>query len=317
MRATRQKEVAVTVREPARDFVGYGRNPVDPKWPGGARVAVNFNLAYETGGERNVLDGDDASEGLLNDIGWPSVPGKRSPLTESSFEYGSRVGMWRLLRIFERFEIPASVLAVATGLERNPEVARAFVELGHEVVSHGYRWIDYLEVDEATEREHMRLATESIEAVTGVRPQGWMTGRPSMSTRRLLVEHGGYLYDRDVLNDELPYWVEVGSRPHLIVPYSYETNDNRCDQSNGFAQADDFFQYMRDAFDVLWDEGSERPALLSISMHDRLAGRPARAAGVIRLLDYMRSREEVWFCRGIDVAEHWRAVHPYVQSAAS
>ena len=307
----------LTSREPERDFVGYGRDPIDPKWPGGARIAVNFNLAYETGGELNVLDGDDASESLLTDIGWPSSRGKRSPLAESAFEYGSRVGIWRLLRIFEQFEVPASILAVATGLERNPDVARACVELGHEVVSHGYRWIDYLEVDEATEREHMRLATETLQAVAGVRPRGWMTGRPSMNTRRLLVEHGGYLYDRDVLNDELPYWVEVAGTPHLIVPYSYETNDNRCDQSTGFAQADDFFQYMRDAFDVLWEEGSERPALLSISMHDRLAGRPARAAGVIRLLDYMRSREGVWFCRGLDVAEHWRDVHPAAPAGAS
>ncbi|PPR21493.1 MAG: Peptidoglycan deacetylase [Alphaproteobacteria bacterium MarineAlpha10_Bin1] len=294
-----------------RDYIGYGANPPDPAWPGGARVAVNFNLNYECGGEANILDGDDASEGMLNDIGFPPVPGKRNPLAESAFEYGSRVGVWRVLRIFKRFDVKISVLGVTTALERNPEVTRAFVEDGHEIVSHGLRWIDYNFVDEHDERVHIHQAAERIQRLTGVKPVGWMTGRPGANTRRLLVEHGGFHYDRDALNDELPYWVTVTGMPHLVIPYSYETNDNRCDQSNGFAQADDFFQYMRDAFDLLHEEGADSPRLLSIGLHDRLIGRPARAVGLIKLLKHMQDKGDVWFCTGADIASHWRKTHPY------
>lgn len=294
-----------------RDYIGYGANPPNPQWPGGARVAVNFNLNYECGGEANILDGDDASEGMLNDIGFPPVPGKRNPLAESAFEYGSRVGVWRVLRIFEKFDVKMSILGVATALERNPEVTRAFVESGHEIVSHGLRWIDYHFVEETEERAHIHQAAARIQKVAGVKPIGWMTGRPGPNTRRLLVEHGGFHYDRDALNDELPYWVTVAGMPHLVIPYSYETNDNRCDQSNGFAQSDDFFQYMRDAFDLLYEEGEDRPGLLSIGLHDRLIGRPARAVGLIKLLDHMQSKGDVWFCTGADVAAHWRKTHPY------
>jgi len=294
-----------------RDYVGYGANPPDPAWPGGARVAVNFNLNYECGGEANILDGDDASEGMLNDIGFPPVPGKRNPLAASAFEYGSRVGVWRVLRIFKRFDVKISVLGVTTALERNPKVTRAFVEGGHEIVSHGLRWIDYNFVDEHDERVHIHQAAERIQRLTGVKPVGWMTGRPGANTRRLLVEHGGFHYDRDALNDELPYWVTVTGMPHLVIPYSYETNDNRCDQSNGFAQADDFFQYMRDAFDLLHEEGADSPRLLSIGLHDRLIGRPARAVGLIKLLKHMQDKGDVWFCTGADIASHWRKTHPY------
>ncbi len=294
-----------------RDYVGYGANPPDPAWPGGARVAVNFNLNYECGGEANILDGDDASEGMLNDIGFPPVPGKRNPLAESAFEYGSRVGVWRVLRIFKRFDVKISVLGVTTALERNPEVTRAFVEGSHEIVSHGLRWIDYNFVDEHDERVHIHQAAERIQRLTEVKPVGWMTGRPGANTRRLLVEHGGFHYDRDALNDELPYWVTVTGMPHLVIPYSYETNDNRCDQSNGFAQADDFFQYMRDAFDLLHEEGADSPRLLSIGLHDRLIGRPARAVGLIKLLKHMQDKGDVWFCTGADIASHWRKTHPY------
>jgi allantoinase len=302
---------AATDEGSPRDYIGYGANPPHAQWPGGARVAVNFNLNYECGGEANILDGDDASEGMLNDIGFPPVPGKRNPLAESAFEYGSRVGVWRVLRIFEKFDVKMSILGVATALERNPEVTRAFVEGGHEIVSHGLRWIDYHFVEETEERAHIHQAAARIQKVAGVKPIGWMTGRPGPNTRRLLVEHGGFHYDRDALNDELPYWVTVGGMPHLVIPHSYETNDNRCDQSNGFAQSDDFFQYMRDAFDLLYEEGEDRPGLLSIGLHDRLIGRPARAVGLIKLLDYMQSKGDVWFCTGADVAAHWRKTHPY------
>jgi putative urate catabolism protein len=298
-----------------RDYVGYGNNPPDPQWPGAARVALNFNLNYEAGGEANILDGDPASEGMLTDIGFPPVLGQRNPLVESAFEYGSRVGVWRVLRLFAQFAIPLSVLGVATALARNPEVTHAFVAGGHELVSHGYRWLDYHHVDEAVERDHIRRAVETIEHVAGMRPVGWMTGRPGPNTRRLLVETGGFLYDRDALNDELPYWVEVAGQPHLVIPYSYETNDNRCDQSHGFAHATDFFQYLRDAFDWLYEEGATHPRLMSIGLHDRLIGRPARAAGLRQFLAYVRSFERVWFCRGSDIAHHWRQVHPFPTSA--
>jgi len=302
---------AATEEGSPRDYIGYGANPPHAQWPGAARVAVNFNLNYECGGEANILDGDDASEGMLNDIGFPPVPGKRNPLAESAFEYGSRVGVWRVLRIFEKFDVKMSILGVATALERNPEVTRALVEGGHEIVSHGLRWIDYHFVEEAEERAHIHQAVARIQKVAGVKPIGWMTGRPGPNTRRLLIEHGGFHYDRDALNDELPYWVTVGGMPHLVIPYSYETNDNRCDQSNGFAQSDDFFQYMRDAFDLLYEEGGDRPGLLSIGLHDRLIGRPARAVGLIKLLNHMQSKSDVWFCTGADVAAHWRKTHSY------
>jgi len=292
-----------------RDFKGYGRDLPEARWPGKARICINLNLNYEGGGERSVLEGDGCSENLLTDTGFPSVEGARSIHPEGSFEYGSRVGVWRCLRIFERFDIKVSVLGVVQAMLRNPEVADAFVKAGHEIVSHGWRWIDYQDMPEAEERRHIDYAIQGIERLTGERPKGWMTGRPGPNTRRLLVEAGGFLYDRDALNDELPYWVEVAGKPFLVIPYSYETNDNRFDEHRGFKTADDFFTYMRDAFDVLYEEGAERPKLLSIGLHDRVIGRPGRAAGLIRFLDYARSKDRVWFARGIDIAKHWRKEH--------
>src|ERR1700752_5391113 len=282
-----------------RDLVGYGRRLPDPKWPGRARLALQISLNYEAGGELNMLHGDRVSEAMLTDIGFPAVKGARSPLVESSFEYGSRRGVWRLLRLFEERKIVVGILAVATALARNREVATAMVEDGHEIVSHHYRWIDYQHVPISVERRHVRLAVQTLTAVTGVRPVGWMTGRPSPNTRRLLVEEGGFLYDRDALNDELPYWLNVGGRTHLVIPYSYEANDNRFNENSGFSTADDFFIYMRDAFDVLYREGKNgSPKLLSIGLHDRLIGRPGRCIGLIRLLVYFRKFDDIWFCRG-------------------
>jgi len=306
------RETGERVGQPGwwRDFRGYGSELPEARWPGKARICVNFNLNYEGGGERNVLDGDETSENLLTDIGFPAVPGQRSVHAEGTFEYGSRAGVWRCLRIFERFDVKISVLGVVQALLRNPDVAKAFVAAGHEIVSHGWRWIDYQSMPESGEREHIRRAVEGIKRLTGAPPKGWMTGRPGPNTRRLHVEAGGFLYDRDTLNDELPYWVEVLGRPHLVIPYSYETNDNRFDENRGFKTADDFFQYMKDAFDLLYDEGADRPKLLSIGLHDRVIGRPARAAGLIRLLDYMASKDRVWIARGVDIAEHWRKAHP-------
>ena len=295
----------------ARDLVGYGARPPHPKWPGDALIAVNFNLNVEGGGESTLANGDEVSEGMLNDIGVATQRGIRVPLVESAFEYGSRRGAWRVLDAFAEFSVHASILGVARSLEQNPELAKAFVAQGHEIVSHGYRWIDYCAVPEDVERQHIRRAVDILTAVCGPRPVGWMTGRPGPNTRRLLVEEGGFLYDRDALNDELPYWLQVSGRPHLVIPYSYETNDNRFNENTGFSTGDDFFGYMRDAFDVLYREGERgAPKLLSIGLHDRLIGRPGRCKGLLKLLAYMRGRERVWFCTGADIAAHWRKHFP-------
>jgi peptidoglycan/xylan/chitin deacetylase (PgdA/CDA1 family) len=295
---------------PARDFRGYGQTPPHAQWPGNARIAININLNFEAGGERSMMDGDGTSESMLTDTGFPAYPGKRSQIVESAFEYGTRAGVWRILRILKKFDVKCSVLGVVKSLERNPDAVEAFMTDGHEIVSHGYRWLDYQSVDEPTEREHIRLAVESIKAMTGKAPVGWMTGRPSENTRRLLAEHGGFLYDRDTLNDELPYWVEVGQKPYLVIPYSYESNDNRYDH-NGFGTAEDFARYMIDCFDMFYEEGLDRPKIMSIGLHDRLVGRPARAVGLVKFLEHVRKHDRVWFCSGQDIAEHWRKAHPY------
>ena len=281
-----------------RDYIGYGADPPDPQWPGGARIAVNINLNFEGGGECSVMDGDGVSEGMLNDIGMPSLPGLRSPIVESVFEYGSRVGGWRLPRLFRRFGIKVCLLAVAKATECNPEITRAFVE------------VDYQTMPGAVEREHVRLGIEMIERVAGVRLVGWMTGRPSANTRRLHLELGGFLYDRDSLNDELPYWVSVGSARHLIIPYSFETNDNRFDENRGFSTGEEFARYMIDCFEVMYEEGADHPKLMSLSLHDRLTGRPGRITGLVKFLDHVTARDRVWICTGREIAEHWRRVDP-------
>ncbi len=289
-----------------RDLVGYGEFPPHPNWPGGAAIAVNFNLNVEGGGEATLANGDTVSEGMLNDIGVPTYNGVRIPLAESVFEYGSRRGVWRVLDAFREFDIKISILAVARALEQNPELARAFVDRGHEIVSHGYRWIDYASVPEHVEREHIAKATVILSKLTGSRPRGWMTGRPGPNTRRLLIEAGGFLYDRDSLADELPYWVSLDGKAHLVIPYSYEANDNRFNANSGFSTGAQFFTYMRDAFDLLRREGQNgSPKLLSIGLHDRLIGRPGRCGGLIKLLEYMRGYDDVWFCTGLQIAEHW------------
>jgi len=295
----------------ARDLVGYGEFPPHPAWPGGALIAVNFNLNIEGGSESSLANGDDVSEGMLNDIGVPTQQRRRVPLVESVFEFGSRRGAWRVLDVLRDFSVMASVLGVARALEQNPELAKACVARGHEIVSHGYRWIDYGDVPEDVERDHIRCAIAVLEKITGARPVGWMTGRPGPNTRRLLVEAGGFLYDRDSLADELPYWLQVNDNPHLVIPYSYEANDNRFNENSGFSTGQDFFEYMRDAFDVLYREGQKgSPKLLSIGLHDRLIGRPGRCAGLIRLLEHMCSVQAVWFCRGVDIAQHWHKNFP-------
>lgn len=294
-----------------RDLKGYGANPPNPHWPNGARLALEFVLAYETGGELCVLHGDPHSESMLTDVlDPPPVYGNRHMFCESSFEFGSRVGMWRLLRLFEEREIKATVFAVAMGLHRYPEIGRAVADAGHEIVSHGWRWMDYQYVPEEVEREHIQLAIKAISDSSGSRPVGWMTGRPSPNTRRLLVEEGGFLYDRDALNDELPYWVKVNGKPHLILPYYFDTNDNAFDSRKGFVTGDEFYIYLREAFDFLYKEGAVAPKMMTVCVHDRLTGRPGRASGFEKFLDYVMTYDDIWICRGKDIAAHWRESFP-------
>ncbi len=298
-----------------RDLVGYGRMPPHADWPSGARIAVQFVLNYEEGGESSVLHGDAASEQFLSEIvGAQPYPARHMSM-ESIYEYGSRAGVWRILREFERRELPLTVFGVAMALERNPDVTAAFRELGHEIASHGWRWIHYQDVDEATEREHIRIAVDIIRRVTGSAPLGWYTGRDSPSTRRLVFEHGGFLYDSDYYGDDLPLWtlIDTGRArvPHLVVPYALDTNDMRFATAQGFNTGEQFFAYLRDAFDVLYAEGDERPKMLSIGLHCRLVGRPGRFAALRKFLDHVEHHDRVWICRRVDIARHWIARHPY------
>ena len=294
-----------------RDLVGYGATPPAADWPGGARLALQIVVNYEEGGERSVLHGDAESEAFLQEVvGIAPLPGVRNLQVESMYEYGTRVGLWRLLRLFAERDIRISVFAVGMALGRHPAAARAIVEAGHEVVSHGYRWIDYQFVDEATEREHIRLAVESLTAATGARPLGWYTGRLSPATRRLVVEEGGFLYDSDAYNDDLPYWTRVSGRAHLVIPYTLDNNDMKFGTPQGFNSGDQFFAYLRDAFDVLYAEGARTPRMMSVGLHLRLVGRPGRFAALQRFLDHVQAHRDVWICRRIDIARHWIARHP-------
>ncbi|HMV16408.1 MAG TPA: allantoinase PuuE [Zoogloea sp.] len=299
-----------------RDLVGYGAHPPHADWPGRARVAVQFVLNYEEGGENCVLHGDPGSEQFLSEMFNPAAYPDRHLSMESIYEYGSRVGVWRILREFERRGLPLTVFGVGMALQRHPELTAAFVALGHEIACHGWRWIHYQNVDEATERAHMAQALDVIEDMTGTRPLGWYTGRDSPNTRRLVADDGRLLYDSDYYGDDLPFWVQVtrsdGVRvPHLIVPYTLDTNDMRFALPQGFSHGDPFFQYLRDSFDVLYAEGDERPAMLSIGMHCRLLGRPGRFLALQRFLDHLARHDRVWICRRIDIARHWIAHHPW------
>ena len=294
-----------------RDMRGYGAHPPDARWPNGARIAVQFVLNYEEGAENSVLHGDAASETFLSDImGAVPFEGARHMSMESLYEYGSRAGVWRVLKAFEQRKLPLTVFAVGMALERNPEVAAAFVEAGHEIASHGWRWINYHGVDEATQRQHIRLAVDAITRLTGVAPLGWYTGRDNPDTRRLVVEQGGFLYDSDSYADDLPYWTQVADKAHLVVPYTLETNDMRFAVSQGFNTGEHFFSYLRDTFEVLYAEAADAPKMMSIGLHCRLIGRPGRMAGLLRFLDYLETRERVWVCRRVDIARHWIANHP-------
>ena len=298
-----------------RDMIGYGANPPRAQWPGDARIALQFVLNYEEGGESNVLHGDAGSEQFLSEIiGAPSYP-ERHMSMESIYEYGSRAGVWRLLHEFESRGLPLTVFAVAMALQRHPELATELVRLKHEIASHGLRWIHYQDIDEAIEREHMQQALDIITQLTGSTPLGWYTGRDSPNTRRLVVEQGGLLYDSDYYGDDLPLWMQVKTstgedKTHLVIPYTLDVNDMRFATAQGFNSGEQFFQYLRDSFDVLYAEGAQTPKMMSVGLHCRLVGRPGRFRALQRFLDYVQAHDQVWICRRIDIARHWIDRHP-------
>jgi len=295
-----------------RDLVGYGRSPPDPKWPDGAAVAVQFVINYEEGGENSILHDDAASEAFLSEIvGAAPWPGQRHMNMESIYEYGSRAGFWRLWRLFTARRIPITVYAVAHAMQRHPEAVAAMREAGWEIASHGLKWIEYKDFSEDDERRHILEAISIHTETAGERPLGFYQGRCSSHTTRIVMEEGGFLYSSDSYADDLPYWIEGPRRPHLIVPYTLDANDMRFATVQGFNSGDQFFAYLKDSFDVLYEEGvAGSPKMMSVGLHCRLAGRPGRAAALARFLDYVQSKSRVWMCRRIDIARHWHAAHP-------
>ena len=295
-----------------RDLIGYANNPPAPQWPNNARLAVNFVINYEEGSEYSIPDGDGFSEASLTESPSSTIPhGTRDLAAETLFEYGARVGFWRLLRLFQERGFPVTLFACALALERNPRVVEAVKTSNLDICCHGWRWIEHYKLTENEEREHIRLAIESLTNMFGERPLGWYcrTG-PSVNTRRLLVEEGGFLYDSDAYNDELPYWQTVNGKPHLVIPYSLTTNDSKFGRG-WFSTGEDFFQFTKDAFDMLYEEGAYAPKMMSIGLHQRLIGHPARAMGLKRLLDYIGGFEDIWVCNRLDIAKHWIKTHPF------
>ncbi len=294
-----------------RDLTGYGRMPPHAAWPGGARIAIQLVLNYEEGGESSVLHGDAGAETFLSDMINPApVVGARHMSMEQIYEYGSRAGVWRLLRLFARYDVPVTVFGVAMAMARHPAVVEAFLEAGHEIASHGWRWINYQDVPERVEREHMMRAIEVHKRLTGERPLGWYAGRTSPNTRRLTADEGGFLYDADDYSDDLPFWATVGRHQQLIVPYTLEANDMRF-SGTGLNTGEQFFSYLKDAFDVLYAEGAERPKMMSVGLHCRIVGRPGKMAGLERFIRYALDHQDVWFARRVEIARHWRARHPH------
>ncbi len=299
-----------------RDLTGYGPNPPHPHWPNSARVAVQFVLNFEEGGENCVLHGDAGAETFLSEIiNAPKVEGARHMSMESLYEYGSRAGVWRVLRLFERYNLPLTIFAVADALKRSPHMVEEFAGRGHEIACHGLKWIDYQYVDKDTERAHIEEAIRIFEELTGGPPEGWYTGRTSPNTRDLVSEYG-FVYDADDYSDDLPFWSKQTARPHLIVPYTLDTNDMRFCAAQGFNSGAQFYTYLKDAFDTLFDEGETFPKMLSIGLHCRISGRPARLAALARFLDHITAHEQVWITRRIDIARHWRTHFPYEETEA-
>ncbi len=299
-----------------RDLIGYGQNPPEPRWPNGARIAVSIVLNYEEGGESCILHGDTHSESVLTDVGGEPLPNARNLNVESNFEYGSRVGFWEIMRVLGDRRVDATVYAVGMALERNPGAAAALAASGLEVACHGQRWIDYQSVPEAAERADIARNIEVITRLIGRRPLGWYTGRPGPNTRRLVVEAGGFLYDSDAYNDDLPYWTRVAGHAHLVIPYSFDTNDSRLQRGGDFATGEDYFTYCRDAFDWLYRSGVEgRPRMMSIGLHGRIIGRPGRIGALVKLLEHIQRHEGVWLCNRTSIARHWIANHSPAKEA--
>ncbi len=295
-----------------RDMIGYGANPPKANWPKQARIAVQFVINYEEGGENCVLHGDPASEKFLSEIvGAEAYEGARHMSMESMYEYGSRAGFWRLHRLFSEREIPVTIYGVATALEKNPAAVEAMLNADWEIASHGLKWIHYQFMDEATERAHMQAAIELHQKITGSMPLGWYTGRDSPNTRKLVAEQGNFVYHADSYADDLPYWCDDFEQPLLTIPYTLDTNDMRFATPQGFNTGEHFYQYLKDSFDCLYDEGADTPKMLSIGLHCRLAGRPGRFQGLKRFVDYVLQHDAVWLTRRIDIAQHWIAHHPY------
>jgi putative urate catabolism protein len=303
-----------------RDLIGYGRHPPHARWPGGARIALNFVLNYEEGAENSVLHGDAASETFLSEMIVAQAFEARHLSMESLYEYGSRAGVWRLLREFERRRLPLTVFGVSMALQRHPELVAAFLEQDHEIACHGWRWIHHQFMSEARERQHIQIGTQIIRDMTDGRwPLGWYTGRDSPNTKRLVADHGGFAYDSDYYGDDLPFWTRVAKSDgqeidRLIVPYTLDANDMRFVAPQGFNAGEQFFQYLRDSFDVLYTEGDpaglDRPKMMSVGMHCRVLGKPGRLVGLQRFLDHVQRHADVWICRRIDIANHWAATHP-------
>ncbi len=295
-----------------RDLIGYGAKPPHAAWPNGARIAVQIVMNYEEGSEYSIPDGDGISETYLTEVPGATLgPDKRDLIVESIYEYGSRAGFWRLMRMFEERKIHVTVFGAALALERNPDAARAIVAAQHEVCSHGWRWVGFQNMPIEQEREEMQRAIASIEQTIGQRPLGWYCRyAPSDNTRKLVVEDGGFLYDSDAYNDDLPYWTRVEGKAHLVIPYTLDANDMKFSVAPGFSAPSGFYEYLKDAFDVLYAEGKTTPKMMSVGLHTRLAGRPGRAAALARFLDYVQQHEDVWIARRVDIARHWIAHHP-------
>ena len=302
------KKIIQSLKSYPRNMVGYGKDPIHPKWPNKARIAVQFVLNYEEGAENSILHGDNASEAFLSEIvGAKAYEGARHMSMESIYEYGSRAGVWRILNLFKEFDVPVTIFAVALAIARNRELADYLVEQNYDICAHGFRWIDYQFVDEKTEREHIKDCISVLTEYLGKRPEGWYTGRNSPNTRRLIVEEGGFLYDSDTYDDDLPYWSnEFGAeKKHLIIPYTLDVNDMRFASPQGFNSGDQFFNYLKDTFDALYLEGEVSPKMMSVGMHARILGRPGRIMAMRRFLEYVKTFDNVWLCTRREIADHW------------